>query len=74
MKPVTLLVLSNPLVRSLRLLDRLPEQTSVAIGDIPEAFDNLIKDAEVVVCMAGMGKLLQQLWPRLQKVRWVHST
>ena len=74
MKPLTLLVLSSPLNRSLRLLDRLPEQTSIAVGETPEAFENLIDDADAVLCFAAYGKLLQTLWPRLGNVRWVHST
>ncbi len=73
MKPVTLLVLANPTTRSLRLFDRLPEHTNIAVGEVPEAFENLVDDAEVVMVTAGLGGLLQQIWPRLKKLRWVHS-
>lgn len=69
----SLLVLANPAERSLHLLERLPEQTNIAVGKVPEAFENLIDEAEVVLVSPGMGRLLRQLWPRLKKLAWVHS-
>jgi len=73
MKPVTLLVLANPATRALRLLERLPEQTNIAVGETPEAFENLAAEAEVVLIVPGLGEVLRQLWPRLTRLRWVHS-
>jgi phosphoglycerate dehydrogenase-like enzyme len=73
MKPVTLLVLSDPTARFLGLLDELPEETSVAVGNLPEAFDRLAGEADAVMVAAAYGKLLAELWPRLKRVRWVHS-
>ena len=48
MDNITVLVLSDPTDRQLAMLESLPDSTSIAVGDKPEAFERLAPDAQVI--------------------------
>ena len=73
MDNITVLVLSDPTDRQLAMLESLPDSTSIAVGDKPEAFERLAPDAQVIFNWAGGRQLLQQVWKMAPRVRWVHS-
>lgn len=70
---LTVLVLSNPALRSLKLLDGLPADTRIVVGETAEIFRAAAEEAEVVVTGGAYRALLSELWPQLKRVRWVHS-
>jgi phosphoglycerate dehydrogenase-like enzyme len=69
----TLLVISNPAARHLKVLDRLPPQTRIVVGESLEALANAAPDAEVVLCGGTHREILRELWPSMAKLRWVHA-
>ncbi len=69
----TILVLSDPTDRQLAMLESLPDSTSIAVGNNPEAFERLAPDAQVILNWSGNKQLLQQVWKMAPRVRWVHS-
>ena len=55
MRPVNLLVLSNPTADYLRLLDELPKETNLIVGNKIEIFEPHAAQAEVLVnCMTPL--------------------
>lgn len=68
----TLWVLSNPAAPYLRLLEQLPDSTHIVTGDSEEAFANA-PDPDAVMCGIGQAPLMQKLWPKVSRARWVHS-
>jgi len=73
MGQVTLLVLGDPLDRTLALLERLGEDARVVVGERPEAFLEAAPQAEVVLCWFSRRELLEAIWPMARRLRWVHS-
>ena len=69
----TVLVLSSPALRSLKLLDGLPADTRIVVGETAEIFRAAAEEAEVVVTGGTYRALLSELWPQLKRVQWVHS-
>jgi phosphoglycerate dehydrogenase-like enzyme len=69
----TLLVLANPTERQLAMLDQLPPETSVAVGENAEAFERLAPDADVIFNWSGSGDLLREVFRMCPRVRWVHT-
>jgi phosphoglycerate dehydrogenase-like enzyme len=69
----TVLVLSDPTDRQLAMLDALPDSTSIAVGNNPEAFERLAPDAQVIFNWAGNKRLVQEVWKMAPRVKWVHS-
>ncbi|MBI3682127.1 MAG: D-2-hydroxyacid dehydrogenase [Acidobacteria bacterium] len=65
-------VLNNPAAGYLRLLDQLPGSTHIVAGDQKEIFDPA-PDPDAVFCGIGKGKLLEEVWPRVSRARWLHS-
>ncbi len=72
MPEITLWVLSNPAASYLRLLEQLPEETTIAVGNLAEAFERSPQPDAVMVGI-GQGGLLRDLWPTISKAKWVHS-
>jgi phosphoglycerate dehydrogenase-like enzyme len=72
MSQVIVWILNPPTAPYLRLLEHLPGSTHIIVGESEEAFENA-PDPDVAVCGIGKGKLMQRLWPRVQKARWLHS-
>jgi phosphoglycerate dehydrogenase-like enzyme len=69
----TVLVLANPADPELKILDELPPETSLAVGDSTEAFARAAPDANVILNWSGSGSLLQQVFPMCPRVCWVHA-
>jgi phosphoglycerate dehydrogenase-like enzyme len=70
----TLLVLAADLAdRDLESLAELPDETSIAVGNRLEAFENLAPEAIIILSWSLAGKLLEDVFARCPNVRWVHS-
>src|ERR1700693_4116217 len=69
----TVLVLAKPNEPELAMLDQLPPETTIAVGDNMEAFQRTVPDATVIFNWSLSGGLLRELFGRAPKVRWVHS-
>jgi len=69
----TILVLANPADPQLALLEQLPEETALAVGDNLEAFARAAPDATVIHAWSVAGDLLRDVWRLCPAVRWVHS-
>ncbi len=69
----TVLVLSNPNETELSLLEELPEETSLAVGNSPEAFRRAAPEADVILSWSIAGELLREVFLMSPVVRWVHS-
>ncbi len=69
----TVLVLGNPTARHLRLLEQLPPETNIAVGETMEAFASLAPTADVIFHTTTDANL----WPALLKatpnLKWAHS-
>ncbi|MEK7408280.1 MAG: D-2-hydroxyacid dehydrogenase [Acidobacteriota bacterium] len=73
MGSLTLLVLADPADPHLRLLERLPEETRIAAGRLPEAFESAAPETDVILSWFASRELLEQVWRMAPRVRWVHS-
>lgn len=69
----TLLVLADPTEPQLAMLQNLPEETTIAVGELPEAFERTAADANIILDWSGNKKLLEQVWRMSPRVQWVHS-
>lgn len=73
MRPITLLVISNPAAGHLRLLERLPEPVDILVGDDPEFLKAHAPSADVILNGRPEGDLLGIIFPLAGRVRWVHA-
>jgi phosphoglycerate dehydrogenase-like enzyme len=73
MDNITVLVLANPTEPELALLENLPPETNLAVGNSPEAFVRAASEASVILSWSGAGSLLCQVFAMCPKLRWVHS-
>jgi phosphoglycerate dehydrogenase-like enzyme len=73
MDNITVVVLANPTDPELALLEELPPETTLAVGNSPEAFARAAPEADVILIWSGSGELLRQVLPMCPRVRWVHS-
>jgi phosphoglycerate dehydrogenase-like enzyme len=69
----TVLVLAQPNEAPLALLEALPAETNIAVGDNLAAFERAAPDADIIFSWSIAGELLQQVWHMCPKVKWVHS-
>jgi len=69
----TVLVLANPTDAQLRILEELPPETSLAVGNNVEAFERTAVDADVILNWGGSRQLLRDVFLMCPHVRWVHS-
>jgi phosphoglycerate dehydrogenase-like enzyme len=70
----TVLVLSANLADpDLKLLEQLPPETNLAVGNSVEAFERLAQDADVILAWSSAGKLLREVFRMAPCVKWVHS-
>ena len=69
----TLLVVGNPAAPYLRLLDQLPVETSIAVGNRPESFSNLGEEADALLYCMNAGIALKDIWQLTKNIQWVHS-
>jgi phosphoglycerate dehydrogenase-like enzyme len=73
MENTTIIVLANPAEATLALLEALPPDVTVAAGDSLEAFAATLEQATVVFSWSVAGKLLEDVFARTPRLRWVHS-
>jgi phosphoglycerate dehydrogenase-like enzyme len=69
----TVLVLANPTEPQLAMLEALPPDTGLAVGDTAEAFRRTAGEASVIFNWSGSGALLRQVFGMCPGLRWVHS-
>jgi len=69
----SIVVLADPTEPQLAMLDRLPPETSIAVGTSTEAFERAAPDAGVIFYWSGPGPLLRDVFEMCPRVRWVHS-
>lgn len=73
MSPTTLLVLHDPAARHLAVLDRLPPGIRIVASDRAEALVGAAPEARVVLAAPNARPLLEELWPHLRSLEWVHA-
>jgi phosphoglycerate dehydrogenase-like enzyme len=69
----TVLVLANPTDPQLAMLQELPKETSLAVGNSAEAFERAAPQADVIFNWGGGRQLLREVFGASPNVRWVHS-
>jgi phosphoglycerate dehydrogenase-like enzyme len=69
----TILVLANPTDPQLAMLQELPKETSLAVGNSAEAFERAAPQADVIFNWGGSRQLLREVFGTSPNVRWVHS-
>jgi phosphoglycerate dehydrogenase-like enzyme len=73
MKASTVLVISKPDAGFLRLLDRLPAETNLVVGNQEEIFAARAPQADVLLnCMQPL-KIFRQVFLMAPNLKWVHS-
>ncbi len=73
MNAPTVLVIANPIDRSLAHLERLPDEARITVGLTAEAHREAAPEADVVVCGGTSRAVMQELWPALSRVKWIHA-
>ena len=73
MAHLTLLLVAPPNARYLSMLDRLPDDTHVVVGNQIEIFNDAGARADAIVNCINPGLPLEQVWNLAPNVRWVHS-
>ena len=69
----TVLVLSNPTEPQLAMLEQLPPETTIAVGNSAEAFERAAPDADVLFNWSGSRSLLREVFGMCPRLEWVHS-
>jgi len=69
----TVLVLANPTEPQLGMLEQLPPETGIAVGNRVEAFERAAADATVIFNWSLDGELLREVFAMCPRVRWVHT-
>src|ERR1035441_1418634 len=69
----TLIVISDPAEPLLAMLDELPQETTIAVGNRPEAFQESAPEADAILNWDLSGKSLQPVFGMCPRVRWVHT-
>lgn len=72
MQPLTVCVLAKPEDNSLRLLDAAPSGVRFAVGTSPDDFAAAAPAADVICLVSGGRALLEPVFGRAPRVRWVH--
>ncbi|MBI4894020.1 MAG: D-2-hydroxyacid dehydrogenase [Acidobacteria bacterium] len=73
MPPHTLLVLENPAARHLVLLDRLPDDTRIAVASSAAGVENAAAEADVLMVGGVSRDVVEQVWRMAPRLKWVHS-
>jgi phosphoglycerate dehydrogenase-like enzyme len=73
MDNITVLVLANPTEPQLAILEELPPETSIAVGDSTEAFARTARDATVLFNWSLSGNLLREVFRMCPNLQWVHT-
>ena len=69
----TVLVLANPTEPQLAILERLPANTGIAVGNSADAFERAAPAADVIFNWSLSGALLREVFLMSPRVQWVHS-
>lgn len=69
----TIVFLCNPAMKSLRLLDTLPDDVRIAVGLEPAAYANLIGEANILVLNTDDQALISQAVLAAPRLQWIHS-
>jgi phosphoglycerate dehydrogenase-like enzyme len=69
----TLLVMSSPTDPYLGMLDALPPETTIAVGETAEAFERSVADATVLFNWMISRDLMRELMAVSPKLEWIHS-
>jgi phosphoglycerate dehydrogenase-like enzyme len=69
----TVLVLANPTEPQLGMLEQLPAETGIAVGNSLEAFETAARDATVIFNWSLGGGLLRDVFRLCPRVQWVHA-
>jgi phosphoglycerate dehydrogenase-like enzyme len=69
----TVVVLANPTEPQLAMLEQLPSETRIAVGNSVQAFQGAAAVADVIYNWSLSGKLLREVFGMCPQVRWVHS-
>ena len=69
----TVLVLANPTEPQLGMLEQLPPETGIAVGNRLEAFERPAPDANVIFNWSLSGDLLREVFQLCPRVQWVHT-
>lgn len=72
MDKITVLVLANPNEPQLAMLEALPAETRIAVGNSAEAFKRAAPEASIIFNWSGSGALLREVLGMCPAVRWVH--
>jgi len=57
----------------LAMLEELPPETSIAVGNSAEAFERTAPNANVIFNWSGSPALLREVFPMCPRVQWVHT-
>ncbi len=69
----TVLVVAHPAAKFLKVLDKLPNETRLVVGNREEMFDDAAPTADVLLHALGPKDVLQSVFARAARLRWVHS-
>ncbi len=69
----TVLVLADPTEPQLAMLEQLPPETGIAVGNNLEAFQTAARDADVIFNWSLSGKILRDVFHVCPGVQWIHS-
>ena len=73
-RELTLWVIADPAARHLRLLEKLPDTTSIVTGKTAEIFQQNGGSPDAILITTGKSDVLSQVWPgEGSSLRWVHS-
>jgi len=72
MDKFTVLVLAHPTEPQLTMLEALPPETWIAVGNTPEAFERAAPEASIIFNWSGSGALLREVLKMCPTARWVH--
>ena len=73
MDHITVLVLADPTEPRLAMLEELPPETGIAVGNSAEAFVRAAPDATVIFNWSLIGDLQRDVFRMCPNVEWVHS-
>ena len=69
----TVVVLADPTEPQLAMLEQLPPETGIAVGNSTEAFERVAADADVIFNWSLSGKTLREVFGMCPRVQWVHT-
>lgn len=67
------LVLADPTDRRLAMLEALPEETEITVGNCVEAFARSAPKATVILNWSKGRDLLEKVWRMAPRLRWIHT-